>query len=259
MTDQPHLLVDRRPNGVVLATLNRPEKLNALSNEMRIALYELVTALRTEESARVLVITGAGRGFCSGAEVGGGQRDGSRLFGTDPRFILAEQLRTLELPVIAAVNGAAAGAGLGLALACDVRLMSDKARLHPAFVKRGLGPDMSTSWRLPRLIGISRALLLLWSGDPVDAATALAIGLADRVHPADTLLEAALELADELAAGPKLALGLTKRSLYAALENPLLTQIQLEEYTQSILGATEDAREGALAFVEKRAPNFQGR
>ena len=259
-----HLLIERRGNGVVLATLNRPEVLNALSNRIRDGLREMVADLRADPDARALVITGTGRGFCSGADLANrDERVAAEaepgLASTELRYGFAAELQQLEIPVIAAVNGAAAGAGFAIALACDLRLMSDRARFHPGFLKIGLGPDWAASWTLTRLAGHSRALEAFWLSDPIDAEQALAMGIANRVVAHDELLPEALALADRLAQNAPWATALTKRAIYAALNNDATQQAQLEELNQAWLRNSLDAREGARSFVEKRSPQFQRR
>ncbi len=263
MTDE-HLLIDRRANGVVVATLNRPEKLNALSPQIRDGLRQMAADLRADPDARALLITGAGRGFCSGADLSNREERVAAeaqpgLGSTELRYGFAAELQQLEIPVIAAVNGAAAGAGFAIALAADIRLMSDRARFHPAFIRIGLGPDWAASWTLTRLVGHSRALELFWTADPIDADRALALGLANRVVAHDELMPEALALADRLAGNAPWASALTKRAIYAALNNDATQQAQLEELNQSWLRNSLDAREGARAFVERRGPQFQRR
>jgi len=259
-----HLLIDRRDNGVVVATLNRPEVLNALSPRIRSGLREMAADLRGDPDARALVITGAGRGFCSGADLSNrdervAAENEPGLASTELRYGFAAELQQLEIPVIAAVNGAAAGAGMAIALACDIRLMSDRARIHPGFLKIGLGPDWAASWTMTRLVGHAKAMELFWTSDPIDAQQAVAIGLANRVFPHDELMTETLAFADRLANMAPFAVGLTKRAIYAALNNDATQQAQLEELYQSWLRGSLDAREGARSFVEKRDPQFQRR
>ena len=259
-----HLLIDRRSNGVVLATLNRPEVLNAMSPRIRTGLRELAADLKGDPDVRVLVITGAGRGFCSGADLSNrdervAAESEPGLSSTELRYGFAAELQALEIPVIAAVNGAAAGAGMAIALACDMRIMSDRARLHPGFLKIGLGPDWAASWTMTRLVGHAKAMELFWTSDPIDADQALALGLANRVAPHEQLLEETLALANRLAGMAPFAVGLTKRAIYAALNNDATQQAQLEELYQSWLRGSFDAREGARSFVEKRDPAFERR
>lgn len=258
------LLIERRSDGVVQATLNRPEKLNALDGQMRVGLRELARGLRGDRDARALLITGAGRGFCSGADMS--NRDAVLQAETEPglrdtelRYGFAAELQALEIPVIAAINGAAAGAGFAIALACDIRMMSESARFHPAFIRRGLGPDWAASWTLTRLVGHSRALEIFWTADPLDAPRALELGIVNSVHPPQELLPTALALAARLAGNAPFATALTKRAIYAALDQNVEKQAQLEELSQSLLRSSYDHREGARAFAEKREPRFEGR
>ena len=192
MTDD-HLLIDKRANGVVVATLNRPEVLNALSNRIRSGLREMVADLKADPEARALIITGAGRGFCSGADLSNREERVAAesqpgLGSTELRYGFAAELQQLEIPVIAAVNGAAAGAGFAIALAADIRLMSENARFHPGFLKIGLGPDWAASWTLTRLAGHSRALEIFWTSDPIGANRALELGIVNRVVAHDDLM-----------------------------------------------------------------------
>ncbi len=259
-----HLLIERRDYGVVLATLNRPEVLNALSPRIRDGLRKMTAELRADPDVRALVITGTGRGFCSGADLSNREeRVASEsqpgLASIDLRYGFAAELQQLEIPVIAAVNGAAAGAGFAIALACDIRLMSDRARFHPAFIRIGLGPDWAASWTLTRLIGHAKALEAFWTADPIDAERALALGIANRVLPHDELLSEALSLAERLARNAPWASALTKRAIYAALNNDATQQTQIEELHQSWLRNSLDAREGTRSFVEKRTAHYQKR
>lgn len=261
---EEHLLIERRSNGVVVATLNRPEKLNALSEEMRSGLRRMAAELKADAEVRALVITGAGRGFCSGADMV--NRDARvaaesepGLSSTELRYGFAAELQALEVPVIAAINGAAAGAGFAIALACDLRLMASSAKMHPAFIRRGLGPDWAASWTATRLAGHSRALELFWTADPITSERALEWGLVNRVCADDELMSSALALADRLAGNAPWASALTKRAIYAALYNDAEEQAALEELNQSLLRNSLDAREGARAFRERRDPVFQKR
>jgi 2-(1,2-epoxy-1,2-dihydrophenyl)acetyl-CoA isomerase len=259
-----HLLIERRDNGVVLATLNRPEVLNALSPRIRSGLREMTAELRGDPDARALVITGAGRGFCSGADLSNrdervAAESQPGLTSTELRYGFAAELQQLEIPVIAAVNGAAAGAGFAIALAADIRLMSENARFHPGFMKIGLGPDWAASWTLTRLVGHSRALETFWTSDPIDADRALELGIANRVVAHDDLMPEALALAERLARNAPWAMALTKRAIYAALNNDATEQAQLEELNQAWLRNSLDAGEGARTFRERRDPNFQRR
>jgi len=257
------LLVEQR-SGVLLVTLNRPDTLNALTAGMRTGLRRIVAELPGHEDVRALVITGAGRGFCSGADLSPGAGPGyypptTRAERLDSNFAWLARLRGLDIPVIAAINGAAAGAGMAIACACDLRIMDTGARLHTGFVRRGLGPDNALSWTLPRLAGAARALLLMWTGDPIPAEDALRFGIVEQVAPAGEALHEALALADRLAAGPALAIAAIKRAVYGGLGRDMGAHAEWEQLTMSMLRDTEDFREGVRAFQEGRPARFSGR
>jgi len=257
------LLLEQQ-DGVLIATMNRPDTLNALTGAMRISFRRLIAELPSHDEVKALVITGAGRGFCSGADFSPGAAPGyppaaTRVGKLEPNFAWLDRLRRLDVPVIAAINGAAAGAGMAIACACDVRVMDAGARLHTGFVRRGLPPDNGMSWTLPRLIGASRALLLLWTGDPLPADEAARLGIVEQVAPQGQALEQALALARRLAEGPSLAIALTKRAVYRAPEQSLLSQGEYEQFAQGLLRDTDDVREGRLSFLENRPARFSGR
>jgi 2-(1,2-epoxy-1,2-dihydrophenyl)acetyl-CoA isomerase len=257
------LLVEQR-GGVLIVTLNRPETLNALTAGMRAGLRRIVAETPQHEDVRALVITGAGRGFCSGADFSAGAGPGyyppsTRAERLDSNFVWLERLRALDIPVIAAVNGAAAGAGMAIACACDVRIMDAGARLHTGFVRRGLGPDNALSWTLPRLTGAARALLLMWSGDPIPAEEALRFGIVEQIAAPGESLNEALALAGRLADGPALAIAAIKRAVYRGLTRDMGTHAEWEQLAMSMLRETDDAREGRLSFQEGRPARFGGR
>ncbi|MBI4197787.1 MAG: enoyl-CoA hydratase/isomerase family protein [Chloroflexi bacterium] len=257
------MLVEKR-DGVVVATLNVPEKLNALTPGIRIGVKRVLEEVNDDEEAKALVITGAGRGFCSGADMGGGGdgaagRQPSRQELEESRFGWVGRFRTIDKPVIAAINGVVAGGGFSLALAADVRVASDRARFVTAFMRRAILPDQCVTWLLPRVVGPSRALLMLWLSDDVLAEEAQRIGLVDVVTPHEQLMERTLELAARLVRGPSVTIELTKRALYHGLAVPLETQAEYEESLLSIVSRTEDVQEGRVAFRERRQPNFRGR
>ncbi|MBI2906335.1 MAG: enoyl-CoA hydratase/isomerase family protein [Chloroflexi bacterium] len=251
---------------VAVITLNRPDKLNALSVAMRRSLQAALKEVADNDDVRAMVLTGAGRGFCSGADVGaqaariqGGQQPPSRQEVLSPIGILGSLIRTVDKPTIAAVNGVAAGAGFGFTLACDIRIASDKARFSCVFIKRGLVPDTGATYFLPRLVGSALACELAFTGDIIDAAEALRIGLVNRVVPHDDLMQVAKELATRIAKGPPIAMTLAKRAIYRGMEHSLGSQLEYETYAQNICRATEDHKEGVTAFMEKREPVFKGR
>jgi 2-(1,2-epoxy-1,2-dihydrophenyl)acetyl-CoA isomerase len=249
---------------IATITLNRPDKLNAFSGTMREDLLEALRNAERDATCRVVVITGAGRAFCAGGDVdymSGLQRDGNlpafrKLLDAGGNVVL--QIASMEKPVIASINGIAAGAGCNLALACDYRIASDAAKLGETFVKIGLHPDWGGTWLLPRLVGRSRAAELLMTGRIVDAAEALGIGMVDRVVPAAELAGETAKLARSIAAAPPIAVAGIKRALAAAERNDLRTQLELEAEHQMHAFTSRDAAEGMRAFFGKRAPKFEG-
>jgi 2-(1,2-epoxy-1,2-dihydrophenyl)acetyl-CoA isomerase len=246
--------------GVLTITLNQPARFNALSGAM---LQELGAALRAAErdaAVRVIVLTGAGKAFCSGADItefniGDTPLDpGEHLRSTmNP---LTMRLRATEKPVLAAINGVAAGAGLSLALACDLRFAAESARLVVAFVKIGLVPDAGCLYFLPRLVGPGKALEMAWTGDPVGAQEAYALGLVNSVLPDAEVLAHTQGLAARLAAGPARTLGLIKRAVNQSHELSLDRVLELEANYQTIAARDPNFAEGVAAFKEKRPPHF---
>ena len=260
---------------IATLTLNRPERLNAMGATMR---GELLAALRHaagDEAVRVVLLTGAGRAFCSGGDVKEmhARRSAGESFATDAKSATNEPrepitperdqilllLRSMPKPVIAAVNGVAAGAGMNLALGCDLRIASDKAAFGEVFVKRGLHPDWGGTSLLPQLVGPAKACELIFSGEMVPAAEALRIGLVNRVVPHQELPDKARQWAEMFAAGPPLAIAMAKRGIYRGLNGDLASALEYESYAQQRIWKTADAAEGIRAFVEKRTPDFQGK
>jgi enoyl-CoA hydratase len=253
--------------GVLLLTLDRPERLNALSADLLRELHAVLDALAADLSIRVLVLTGAGRGFCAGLDLTAFDMGGPDRATRSPQQGLALQkhiaalvpkLRALPQVVISAVNGPAAGGGLALALASDVRIAGVSARFNVAFVRLGLsGCDIGVSWLLPRLVGASRAFELLLTGRIIDAPEADAIGLVTRVVPDETLLDSAMETARAVLANSPMGVRLTKEVMWSQLEvGSLQAGIDLENRTQILASFTSDHREAATAFRERRTPNF---
>lgn len=258
-------LIFRKEEGVATIILNRPEKLNAINDEIRLGLQECVAEVRQNDELKVLIITGAGRGFCSGGDVKG---LANRLPGETVKKTRQEILRTigtyllplakLEKPTIAAVNGIAAGGGFSLCLMCDIRIASEQAEFRAVWVSRGFIPDDGATFYLPKLIGLSRALTLMYTGNPVSAREAEKIGLVNEVVPHDELLMRATELARIIARGPSVAIELMKRTVYSGIVDELESRLVLETYAQNICRQTEDHKEAIKAFLEKRKPVFRG-
>jgi 2-(1,2-epoxy-1,2-dihydrophenyl)acetyl-CoA isomerase len=253
-------------DGVATLTLNRPDRLNALGDTLREDLFDAVSRGSADPEVRVMIVTGAGKGFCAGGDVKAmneakeSGRERSLMDKIAPgrdRTLLA--MREAPQPIIAAVNGAAAGAGMNLALGCDIRIASTVAKFSQAFVKRGLHPDWGGTYFLPRLVGMAKACELTFTGDVVDAAEALRIGLVSQVVAPEELMPTVQALAGKIAAGPPVAIRLAKRALYRNAESGLREALEFETFAQNACFETEDAREGIRAFVEKRAPVFRGR
>jgi 2-(1,2-epoxy-1,2-dihydrophenyl)acetyl-CoA isomerase len=251
---------------VTRITLNRPDKLNALTHRMSDELGRAFAQAGDDADVRAIVLTGAGRGFCAGQDLPefesayrAGERPDIRRHLEASYHRLIPQIVGMPKPVVAAVNGVAAGAGVSLAVACDVRLASEEARFLQAFVKIGLIPDSGGTWLLPRVIGYARALELSISGDPIDARRALEIGLVNTVVPAERF-EAEVEgYAARLAALPTAAIAATKELLGNAPRVELDEALRREAEAQGRMGQTEDHLEGVMAFAEKREPRFRGR
>lgn len=259
------LILSETNDGVTTITLNRPDKLNAFAGTMREDLLEAILAAGQDPDARVVVITGAGRAFCAGGDIDfmSGLRneantDGLRkLLEAGARIVTA--IQKLPQPVIASINGVAAGAGCNLALACDIRIASDAARFSESFVRIGLHPDWGGTWLLPRIAGPSRAMEMLMTGRMFDAPEALACGIVDRVVDAADLVRHTSELARSIASGPPIAIRGIKRAVNRASRNSLEEQLALETEHQIEAFLGEDAREGMAAFLEKRTAKFEGR
>jgi len=259
-------VTDYRVDGhAAVITLNRPDRLNALSPELRDELTEALAAVREDDGVRVAILTGAGRGFCSGADLSGVPADtgepvqDERLdeFGWVGRQAMS--VYRLDKPVIAAVNGVAAGAGMSLALSCDVRVGCGNSRFKSVFIERNLSPDSGLSFFLPRVVGQSRAADLIYTSRAVDAEEAFRIGLLDRLVAQDQLLDTALEMAAQMAQWPPLALRSSKRVLQHNLEVGLEDALRYEMAGLSYARkAKNDARESLAAFREKRKPTYTG-
>jgi 2-(1,2-epoxy-1,2-dihydrophenyl)acetyl-CoA isomerase len=262
MTDK---LVYQVNDGVATMTLNRPAVLNAFDLDMTRALQEALKNAERDAAVRCLVLTGAGKGFSAGQDLSAlydaqqSNTKGLILEHIHQTFNpIVSKLRAIEKPIIAAINGAVAGAGLGVALACDLRFASDNARFFEGFVKIGLAPDSGVGWTLPKLVGMARAMEFAFTGEPIDALTAERWGLVNRVYPADRLMDETLTFAKKLAQGPTRAIGMTKRVLNRSLDMSLEELLEYEALVQEAAGQTADHREGVKAFLEKRAAQFTG-
>jgi len=254
-----------KTDGVAVITLNRPDKLNAFTTQMHGELKAALDDLKQDDAVRVLVLTGAGRAFCAGQDLSDravGPGDEPRDLGASIDTLynpLVRTLRALELPVISAVNGVAAGAGANVALAADIVLAARSANFIQAFCKLGLVPDSGGTYTLPRLVGRARAMGLTMLGDKLPAKRAEAIGLIWKAVDDDDLMAEAMALAKHLATQPTKGLAMIKQAINASLGNDLDTQLDLERDLQRIAGRTADYQEGVNAFLEKRTPKFTGK
>jgi 2-(1,2-epoxy-1,2-dihydrophenyl)acetyl-CoA isomerase len=274
MTDERPLddqLLVREDGGVLWLTLNRPEAANALTPDQRDRLIDLLADAGARVEVRAVVLGANGRHFCTGADLRASRPGPERPAGAPDKVVgdvsrmLADGSQRLvaavldcDKPVVASVNGTAAGIGAHLALACDLVLAADGARFIEVFVRRGLVPDGGGSWLLPRLVGLSRAKELMFFGDDLAAADAERLGLVNRVVAADELPKVTAEWAGRLAAGPTRALGLTKRLLNRSLDGDRANAFREEALAQEVNMTSEDANEGVQAFVERRDPHYRG-
>ena len=261
----PPELLETIEDGIATLTFNRPERLNALSTPIMQGLLDGLPRLAGDPAVKVVVLTGAGRAFCAGGDVksmaeGSVQRSTAEATTRlRSRMEVSRILHELPKPTIAMINGPAAGAGLALALACDLRIAGTSARLVTAFVRVGFSGDFGGSYFLTRLVGTAKARELYFTGRPVEAGEALSLGLVNRVIPDEELATVTMELARSLAQGPSIALSLMKRNLNCAENGSLAELLDMEAIHQVQTGRTEDHREAANAFVEKRTPIFIGR
>ncbi|HET9399697.1 MAG TPA: enoyl-CoA hydratase [Candidatus Acidoferrales bacterium] len=259
------LVIDVREGAIATLTMNRPEKLNALDIGLTEALSDRVRQVANDSTVRAVVITGAGRGFSAGGDLGvlrdfrerAAPKEIERLIraGNDAVFTLA----TMEKPVIAAVNGPAAGAGMSIALACDIRLAGDSATFAQSFAKVGLFPDFGSTWFLPRLVGVSRAAEMFYSGALITAEEAADLGIVNRVVPNDILLDEAKTIAATFAAGPPISIRAIKKTVLSADAEGLRAALENEIWQQAQCFQSEDCAEGFAAFFEKRPPVFRGK
>lgn len=269
-------LIFETEDNVATVTLNLPGKLNALSQAITAGLWRAIDDARSDDSIRALVITGVGRGFCSGADVeglaaatGGTAAAINEAPPVEAKPKASPEMRSLvdipaallqlPIPVLGAINGVAAGGGLSIALACDIRIASQDARFAAVWVKRALMPDLGISYTLPRAVGLSKACEMIFSGDIIDAAEAERIGLVSKVVPPEQLLSTTMELAKRIAKGPPMAIQYAKEVLYKAQDMDMEATVKLEAVNFAKCMRSEDAREGVRSFLEKREPDFKGR
>jgi 2-(1,2-epoxy-1,2-dihydrophenyl)acetyl-CoA isomerase len=257
-------LLETVEDGVATLTLNRPENLNALSDEIRLGLLESIYRLGADDAVGCIVLTGAGRGFCAGGDVK--TMAGRSARGFEERAAGIQQSNRIPMlmhntpkVIIGMINGVAAGAGLSMAAACDLRVAARSARFTTAFIKIGLSGDRGGTWTLTRLVGTAKARELFFTGDMVDAEEALRIGLINKIIDDADLLATTMTLAHRIASMPRVALGYTKKNLAAAETGDFVTSLDMEAFNQARCSQTEDHREAVQAFKEKRKPVFQGR
>ncbi len=259
-------IIYTKEEGIASITLNRPDSRNSFSPEMLKSICQAIEDAAKDDKVRVLVLTGAGQAFCAGGDVkamaqrssqpgGEGERREPGVINTSPYVFLYR----FEKPVIAAINGVAVGGGLDLALACDIRIASDRARFSEVYIRRGLVPVGGSTYFLPRLVGIDRACQLILTGDMIDAKEAERIGLVTMVVPHEDLESATRELAEKLAKGPPLTIKAAKRAIYEETGMSLEKTLEYINLINGELRETEDHKEGARAFIEKREPLFKGR
>jgi len=259
-----HVLLDKKDH-IALITLNRPDKLNAFGGRMRQEIAEVVDDVCADPEVRVIVITGAGKAFCVGGDITEFVSGDTRaLTETSPserpamsKIVLA--LNQVEKPVIAAVNGVAAGGGVNLALCCDIRIASEKARFGQVFTRRGVHPDWGGSYFLPRLVGYAKAAELIFSGDVIDAGEAYKIGMVNKIVPHDQLMEVTHKMAGRIAKNAPIPIAFAKRGLQNFYKWDLAQALDYESYVLSVTMKSEDIKEGFTAFLEKRDPQFKGR
>lgn len=259
-----HILLDKTDH-IATVTLNRPEKLNAFGGLMRQEIVEVLENVASDPEVRVVVITGAGKGFCVGGDVtefaSGSQQALSKQIPSERHAMSKAVLviNAMEKPVIASVNGVAAGGGCNLALACDIRIASEKARFGQVFTRRGVHPDWGGIYFLPRLVGYAKAAELIFTGEVIDAQEAYKIGLINRLVPHEELGSATLELAERIAKNAPIPIAFAKRGLQNFQKWDLAQAVDYESYTLEVTMKTEDVVEGFTAFLEKRDPDFKGK
>lgn len=252
----------QKENGVAYITLNRPEKYNSFNREMALALQSHLDDCEKDDTVRCIYLTGAGKGFCAGQDLAEANDpntvDFEKIINEHYNPVI-ERFRRIEKPIIAAVNGVAAGAGANIALACDIVLASESASFIQAFIKIGLIPDSGGTFFLPRLVGMQRAAALMMSGDKVSAAEAVSMGMIYKSYADDAFEAESKKYAQQLAMLPTKGIGLTKRLLNQSYSNDLNQQLELEKEIQVAAGKTSDFAEGVNSFLEKRKPEFKGK
>lgn len=265
-TAQPSsLILESKHDGVATLTLNRPEKMNALNKDLAVALNESLGRLTTDKSIFVVIITGAGRAFCAGGDLGmiGEGRKNNDTTELEPLLRAGMhsvlKIRSMAQPVIAAVNGAAAGAGMNIALAADMRIASENASFGQNFVKVGLFPDYGGTYFLPQLVGPAKAAEMFYTGDMIDAKEALRLGIVNQVVPTADLESRALQMAQKIAAAPSVAIRAMKHALFGSHKLALEKALNDEVDQQMKCFKSPDCREGISAFLEKRPPKFHGK
>jgi len=254
-------ILSSQNGGVLKLTMNRPDKYNAFVREMALALQDELARAQSDKSIRAVILTGEGRAFCAGQDLAEAtDPNGPELtkIVTEHYNPIIEAIRSLEKPVVAAVNGVAAGAGANIALACDLVVASEAASFIQAFSKIGLIPDSGGTYTLPRLVGLQRASALMMLGDKVSAQDALAMGMVYKVAAPDEYMSLAEQIATQLSQMPTLALARTKALLNASYQNDLSAQLALEDKYQTECGQSYDYQEGTAAFLQKRKPEFKG-
>ena len=258
-------LLVQRDGKVLVLTLNRPHRLNALDESLHVLLHESIILAARDNDIGAVVLTGAGGAFCSGGDMGSKRPEGAPPLSLEEKADsllrhgeTARLLHVMPKPTIAMVNGAAAGAGLALALACDIRIMSSEAKLTTSYVKVALSGDLGSTYFLTRLVGAAKARELFFLSDKIGADEALRLGLVNRIESAELLRATTLSLAQQLACGPSVALRYIKRNLIAAETGGLQEVMESEAYGMARCGRTQDVKEAALAFREKRLPVFKG-
>ena len=262
-------VIYKKENGIATITLNRPDKMNPFMREITNGIYESMEDASKDDDVRVVIITGTGRAFCSGADVRAMADRASQQARTEnaqavtdnrlPHVPFGLLFTECEKPVIAAINGVAIGAGLDLALGCDIRIASDRAQLSEAYIRRGMPPVSGGAYFLPRLVGIDKACQLIFTGDMIDAKEAERIGLVTMVVPHDELESTTRELAERIAKGPLQAMKYAKKAIYSGLTTDLKTSLDYTMAARIELLKTDDHREGTVSFVEKRAPVFKNK